>query len=176
MKYLLFVFLVLFSISCEKDNFDINNPDVEKFVNQIKTGTYSQYEKGENGENLWLIMPDFTDKHIQSLIDFSCDTSHITAYPFNPLSSRTPFPYGRDYCYLGECLLWTVEGIRNGSGYGSLDPYLIDTALIESQRYKGLKGVDIFVVRDIYNGWWTDFKDNNWMTKNPLEKTSYIWF
>jgi len=23
--------------------------------------------------------------------------------PFNPISSRTPFPFGRDYCILGEC-------------------------------------------------------------------------
>ncbi len=176
MKNLLFFFLILFSASCEKDNFNIGNPDVEKFVNQIKTGTYSKYEKDENGENLWLIMPGFTEKHIPSLIDFSKDTSHITAYPYNPISSRTPFPYGRDYSILGECLLWTVEGIRNGNGYGSLDPYLIDTSLIESERHKGLKGSDILIVRDFYFDWWTNYKDSDWMTKNPLENTSYLWF
>ncbi len=176
MKNLFFIILILFLISCEKDDFDIDNPDVEKFVNQIKTETYSQYEKGENGENLWLLMPNFTERHIQALIDFSKDTSHIAAYPFNPISSRTPFPHGRNYCILGECLLWTVEGIRNGYGYGSLDPYLIDTSLIESERYNGLKGTDILIVRDIYNNWWSDFKDNDWITRNPLEHTSYIWF
>ena len=67
-------------------------------------------------------MPNFTERHIQSLIDFSKDTSHIATYPFNPISSRTSFPYGRNHCILGECLLWTVEGIKNGYGYGSLDP------------------------------------------------------
>lgn len=176
MKNMLFIILILFSTSCEKDSFNIGNPDVEKFVNQIKTGTYSQYEKDENGENLWLIMPGFTEKHIPSLIDFSKDTTHITAYPYNPMSSRTPFPYGRDYSILGECLLWTVEGIRNGNGYGSLDPYIIDTSLIESERYNGLKGTDILIIRDIYNDWWTNFKDGDWRTKNPLENSSYMWF
>ena len=177
MQKLLFItVLTLFCIGCEKDEFDIANPDVEKFVQQIKTGTYNCYEKGENGENLWLQMPKFTKNHIQSLIDFSKDTSHITSFPFNPISSRTPFPFGREYCILGECLLWTVEGIRNDFGYGSLEPYLIDTAIIESEKYKGLRGTEILIVRDFYNDWWTSFKDKDWKDKNPLENTSYRWF
>lgn len=177
MKKLLFIaFLTLFCISCEKDEFDINNPDVQKFVQQIKKGTYNCYEKGENGENLWLIMPKFTNNHIQSLIDFSNDTSHIASFPLNPISSRTPFPYGRDYLILGECLLWTVEGIRNGYGYGSLDPYLIDTTLDESDKFKGLKGDEILIVRDIYKDWWYRFKNEDWKTINPLENSSYVWF
>jgi hypothetical protein len=175
-KLLLITILTVFCLSCEKNEFDINDPDVEKFVQQIKNGTYNCYEKGENGENLWLLMPKFQKKHIQSLIDFSKDTSHIIDFPFNPVSSRTPFPLGRDYCILGECLLWTVEGIRNGSGYGSLDPYLIDTAIIESERFKGLKGNDILFVRSVYKDWWKNFKDKNWKDENPLEKTSYRWF
>ena len=177
MKNLLFItILTLFCISCEKDEFNIDNPDVKKFVQQIKNGTYSCYEKGENGENLWLLMPKFREKHIQSLIDFSKDTSHITNFPFNPISSRTPFPFGREYCILGECLLWTVEGIRNGSGYGSLDPYLIDTAITESERFKGLKSNEILIVRDVYKDWWNNFKNKDWENKNPLEETSYRWF
>jgi hypothetical protein len=168
--------LILFNIGCEKDEFDIDNPDVKKFVQQIKNGTYSCYEKGEKGENLWLIMPEFREKHVQSLIDFSKDTSHITDFPFNPISSRTPFPYRRDYCILGECLLWTVEGIRNGSGFGSLDPYMIDTTLIESERYKGIGGAEILIVRDVYKNWWKNFKDKDWKNKNPLKETSYRWF
>lgn len=176
MKNLIIIVLTLFFISCEKDNFDIENPDVDKFVHQIKTGTYSQYEKGENGQNLWLLLPNFTEKHLPSLIGHSKDTTHIKAYPFNPFSSPTPFPNGRNYCILGECLLWTVEGIRNGFGYGSLDHYLVDTSLIESIRYNGLKGTEILVVRDLYNDWRINFGDKDWKTKNPLENTSYRWF
>ncbi|WP_423129004.1 DUF4943 family protein [Gaoshiqia sp. Z1-71] len=175
-KLLFMAALSLFCIRCEKDEFDIDNPDVQKFVQQIKNGTYNSYEKGENGENLWLQMPKFTKSHIQSLIDLSKDTAHISNFPLNPVSSRTPFPYGRDYLILGECLLWTVEGIRNDFGYGSLDPYLIDTALNENERFNGLKGTEILMIKDVYSDWWNRLKDKDWKTKNPLENTSYVWF
>jgi len=163
-------------IGCEKDKFDIDNPKVEIFVKQLKNGTYDCYEKGENSENLWLLMPKFTPNHISSLIEFAKDTTHISDFPINPISSRRPYPEGREYFILGECLLWTVEGIRNGYGYGSLDPFLINTALTESVRYRGLNGDEILIVRDIYKGWWDNFKDNNRMDNNPLEDTSYRWF
>jgi hypothetical protein len=168
--------LILLCIGCEKDKFDIDNPDVEIFVKQLKNGTYNCYEKGENGENLWLLMPKFTRSHIQSLIDFSKDTSHITNFPINPISSRRPFPEGREYFILSECLLWTVEGIRNGYGYGSLDPFLIDTTMAENERFKGLKSNEILIVRDIYKNWWNNYKDNDWKDINPLGETSYRWF
>lgn len=177
MKSLLVItVLTFFCIACEKDEFDLANPDVEEFVQQIKDGTYDSYVKGEDGENLWLQMPGFSENHIQSLIDFSDDTSQITSFPINPLSSRTPFPVGRAYSILGECLLWTVEGIRNDFGYGSLDPYLIDTALVESVRYKGLGGTEILIVKDLYDDWWTNFKDEDWKDINPLENSTYRWF
>jgi len=137
MKRLSFIAALIFlCFGCEKGKFDIDNPVVSVFVKQLKNGTYDCYEKGEDGENLWLLMPKFTRSHIQSLIDFSKDTTHITDFPINPISSRRPFPEGREYFILGERLLWTVEGIRNGYGFGSLDPFLIDTALAESERYK----------------------------------------
>lgn len=166
--------LLLLCFGCEK--FDIDNPDVAVFVKQLKNGTYDCYEKGETGENLWLLMPKFTTNHISSLIEFANDTSHISDFPVNPNSSRTPFPEGREYFILGECLLWTMEGIRTGYGYGSLDPFLIDTALAESERYKGLNGDEILIVRDIYKNWWDNYKDGDWNDTNPLEETSYRWF
>ncbi len=119
-------------------------------------------------------MPKFSEKHIQSLIDFSKDTAHITNFPLNPISSRTPFSFGRDYHILGECLLWTVEGIRNGSGYDSLSPCLIDATLIENERVKGLNGAEIHIVRDLYKNWWNNNKD--WEHSNPLENSTYVWF
>ena len=173
---LFFIILILSSFGCEKDKFDVHNPNVERFVNQIKSGTYSCYEKGENGENLWLIMPEFTEEHIQALIELSEDTTHITNYPFNPVSSRTPYPTGRDYCILGECLLWTVEGIRNDFGYGSLAPYLVDTSKTENVRYDGLNCDEILIVRDNYLDWWNNNKNKNWKEIYPLKETNYIWF
>lgn len=168
--------LVLLCISCKKEKFDVDNPNVAVFVEQLKSGTYDFYEKGETGENLWLLMPKFTQNHISSLIEFAKDTSHILDFPVNPISSRRPFPEGREYFILGECLLWTVEGIRNGNGYGSLDPFLIDTSLNESERYKGLTGYEILLVREIYKQWWLDYRDTEWQDKNPLGETSIKWF
>jgi hypothetical protein len=119
-------------------------------------------------------MPNFVKHHIQSLIDFSIDTSHINDFPVNPISSRTPFPNDRQYFILGECLLWTVEGIRNGTGYGSLDPYLFDTTSIENP--KGLKGYQLLVVRSYYKDWWSNFNGKDWKENNPLEGSPYRWF
>jgi hypothetical protein len=173
-RFLFITTLSLFFFGCERNEFDPNNPDVVKFVQQLKNGTYNFFEKGENGENLWLIMPKFTKDHIESLIDFSKDTTHINNFPINPISSRKPFPNERDYFILGECLLWTVEGIRNGSGFGSLDPYLIDTTSLEES--KGLNGQEILIVRDSYQGWWNNFRDSVWKEMDPLDGTPYKWF
>lgn len=175
-KMVVVTILALFCASCEKDEFNVQNPNVFKFVSQIKEGTYTSYEKGEDGENLWLIMPEFTEEHIPALLELSKDTTHIQFYPINPISSRTPFPNGRDYYILGECLLWTIEGIRNGTKFGSLDPYLVDTSRTESERNKGLNGEEILIVRGIYEDWWNTYKNADWESKNPLEETSYSWF
>lgn len=177
MRKICFVIFLSFQImGCTKDKFNLNKPDVDLFVRLLKNGTYDCWEKGEKGENLWLQMPAFSPGHISALLELAKDTSHISKFPINPMSSRRPFPEGREYFILGECLLWTVEGIRNGYGYGSLDPWLIDTALAESGRFKGLKCNDILIVRDIYEEWWDNLEDTDWQFKDPLEGTSYRWF
>lgn len=169
----LIAILILFCFGCKKDEFDPNNPSIETFVQQIKNGTYNNYEKDNSGKKLWLIMPKFTKNHIQTLITLSKDTSHIEIFPTNPLSSRLPKPEGRPYFILGECLLWTVEGIRNKSGYGSLDPYLINTT--KDYPYKeGISGKEILMVRDLYQNWWSNFKENE--NINPLAEKLYRWF
>jgi len=177
MKKIYFViFLSILCTGCTKDKFNLNKPDVDLFVKQLKNGTYNLWEKGEKGENLWLLMPAFNPGHISALLEHAKDTSHINEFPINPISSRRPFPEGREYFILSECLLWIVEGIRNGYGYGSLDPYMIDTSLIDSERFKGLRCNDILIVRDIYKEWWDTLKDDVWQSKDPLEETSYRWF
>lgn len=99
-------------------------------------------------------------------LEISNDTSYIKNFPLNPISSGVPFPYERQYIMLGECLLWTVEGIRNGSGYGSLNPVLVDTI-----TGRGLNGSEILTVRDHYQDWWSNYEQNGWKEKDPLEGT-----
>jgi hypothetical protein len=48
--------------------------------------------------------------------------------------------------------------------------------LTESERFKGLKCIEILIVRDIYKDWWNNFKDNDWKDINPLGEPSYRWF
>jgi hypothetical protein len=169
----LVIFLQFFG--CSKEEFDPKHPDVYLFVKQLKTGSYSEYEKGENGENLWLQMPEFSAKHISTLIRYASDTSQIPQFPLNPISSRYPLPFGRDYFILGECLLWTVEGIRNGTKYGSLDPILQDITLPDSLRRFGLTGIGIMEVQLLYSEWWNNYKDNSWEAVNPLDGSNYRW-
>ena len=166
--------LILFCVSCQKDDFDIDNPDVEKFVQQLKENSYDQYVLGENGEKLWLKMPKFSKEHISSLLEYAKDTSQIKKFPINPISSGVPFPYDRQYIILGECLLWTVEGVRNRFIYGSLNPVLLEST--SDGKHKGLKGIGILKVRDIYIEWWTENQNDTWQEKNPLEETPYAWY
>jgi hypothetical protein len=170
-KLCLLLMIIAFFTDFQKQTFGLNNPDVGKFVQQIKDGTYNNYKKGEKGENLWLLMPKFTKVHIQSLIDLAQDTTSIKNFPLNPISSGTPFSYDRQYIILGECLLWIVEGIRKSREYGSLNPVLRDTT-----NNKGLKGFEVLKVRDAYQIWWRTYANSDWQQQNPLKNTPYRWF
>jgi hypothetical protein len=174
-RLIIFALTTLICFGCSKE-VNLVNPDVKLFVKQLKNGTYNNREMGENGEELWLQMPKFTSDHIRSLLDFANDTSSIADFPTNPISSRTPFPQGRDHFILGECLLWTIEGIRNGYGFGSLDPYLIDTAKPLPERYNGLSGAEILSVWNLYSDWWRTYEDSEWQDQNPLENSTFRWF
>jgi len=60
----IFAVLALLCSGCDKNSFDLSNPDVREFVKQLENGTYSQYEYTEDGERLWAKMPDFQKKDI----------------------------------------------------------------------------------------------------------------
>ncbi len=171
----LFLWMVLATAvlsACKKESFDINNPDVTVFVQQLKSGTYTEYEKDENGRPLWLKRPFFRQEHIGALIELSKDTTHITKFPTSPISSQSPFPEGRDYFILGECLLWLVDGIR---GAGSMNPYLIDNSKDPNERYKGVTAAEIWMLSDLYKEWWNNHKNGDWKTTSALTNTSYGW-
>ncbi len=91
MKNIIIVLILsLFCINCERNGFDIENPDVARFVQQIKNGTYDNYELGENGQKLWTKMPHFKAKHIPTLLNLANDTMSVCPcdhFPLNPISS-----------------------------------------------------------------------------------------
>ncbi len=168
----LFLVGCLFLLGCKKNSFDINNPDVDMFVSQLKSGSYNERETGEDGKPLWLKMPRFQQQHIARLIELSKDTTHIERFPTNPISSRTPFPQGRDYFILGECLLAVVEVVREK---GWLDPYMVDTSKEIPERFNGVTGMEILIISDKYKQWWSNYKDGDWKGNSPLTETPYKW-
>lgn len=173
---IIFAVLIFCCASCGKDDFNVDNPDVEQFVQQIKDGTYDRYELGENGENLWTIMPNFKKEHIPLLIDLAKDTSLVcpcSHFPTNPISSIPPYRINDNKAciMIGEYLLWCVEGIIEGNTFASLTPILRNQNYRDDER---LNGEEILKVREIYQDWWEEYgaTDNN---ISPLEETIYQW-
>jgi len=163
-KNYLFFFFILMAFGCKK-NFDPANPDADQFVSMVKKGDFNPYE-----------LPKFNASHIDRLLELARDTSHINGFPGNPISSRSslPAPDGRRYMILSECLLWTVEGIRNGSGYGSLNPFLI----IPGETVTSLNGKEVLEFRKKYQDSWEGSGKSlsQWSSENPLQNTAYRWY
>jgi hypothetical protein len=157
---------ILLLISCTKDDFDMHDPDVDKFVSIVRDGNYF--------EEVGYELPDFTMKHIARLLYYSKDTSMIDEFPTNPLSSKYTTPK-----ILNECLFWTIDGIRFANKYPSLEPCLIDTSdFSEIEGYFRLSGRELIDVADLYLNWYDEYKTNQsevLRTKNIFENTTYRW-
>ena len=174
-QLLLIVFFGIFCLSCQGDDFSVENPDVKKFVEQLKDGTYDEFELNENGERLWTKMPEFDVKDIPALIDLSKDTSlknPIDHFPVNPMSSIPPYRIvnGIPNIMLGEFLLWCAEGVIQGKQYPSLVPVIKKTG-----SYRVLSGKEILEIRDIYLNWWNEFGKEGELGNSPLKGTNYTW-
>lgn len=178
MKYLiLFSVLALFCNSCNKGDFDIKNPDVRVFIEQLKDCTYDEIEIAETGERLWTKMPDFHMKDVPLLISLSKDTEMISPcghFPVNPISSIPPYRInnGKEFIMIGEFLLWCVEAIIAGRDFASLTPVLVNENHSPEQR---LTAEEILAVRKIYQDWWNKNGHMEDPMDLPLEGTEYRW-
>ena len=163
--YLLILSLISL-ISCSKNAFDINDPDVDEFVSIVKNGNYF-IEVGYE-------LPNFSLEHIAGLLHYSKDTSWIEEFPSNPLSSRYTMPK-----ILNECIFWIIDGIRYSNKYPSLEPCLRDTSdFSETEGYSRLSGRELIDVADLYLDWYDAYKTNHSediRTKNIFKNTSYRW-
>ncbi|MRS01885.1 DUF4943 domain-containing protein [bacterium] len=166
MKTIITSFLVIVLIAfpgCERDS---DSPEVETFINQLISGQYESYE-----------LPDFSTEDIPSLLKYRNETTLITDFPRNPISS-----FWQPECKLGMMVLWTIESIRaeeNGTAnligrFPSQNPILAlrdapelhmvfsDQCQIEAAR--------------AYNDWWNSFHPFKDKIKiDPLAKTDYRW-
>jgi len=168
MKIKLFFFSLFWLIisSCQKEVFNTKNPNVDEFISILKKGKYLN----EVGYEL----PDFTFRHIDRLLYYLKDTAILSMFPTHPMSSKYTNPK-----ILSECLMWTIDGIRLGNKYPSLEPCLINTATYsELKGYPRLSGKELLEISDRYINWYVEYKKNPsevLKTKNLLENTSYKW-
>jgi hypothetical protein len=163
--------------NCTVREMDLDNPDPVRFVNQLKSGTYNQYEMGENNKKLWTKMPVFKKSDIPELLKLSNDTSHIyrwECFPVNPISSISSARFENDKGYIitGEYLLWCIEGIIRKSMFPSLIPKL---KKVDTSPDKWLTGKEILIVKSIYEDWWKNYGTIEPAQRLPLEGTVYRW-
>jgi len=156
----------LMGTSCQKDEFNMKNPDVDQFVSILKSGNYF--------EEVGYELPVFTNNHIESLLFYLKDTTNLNVFPSNPLSSKYTNPKR-----LNECLFWTIDGIRFGNKYPSLEPCLIDTSMhSELTGYKRVSGKKLIEISNLYINWYDEYMKNPTETlkkKRLFENTPYKW-
>lgn len=156
----------LMGTSCQKNEFDMKSPDVDQFVGILISGDYF--------EKVGYDLPDFTDKDIGRLLFYQNDTTRLIEFPSNPVSSKYTNPK-----ILCECLLWTIDGIRFGTKYPSLEPCLIDTSTYSDLTgYPRVSGKKLIEISILYINWYNEYKKNPTETlkkKNLFENTSYKW-
>lgn len=148
--------------------------DVPTFVAALKDGTYKYREISDTGEVMWMNMPDFDKDDIPQLLLYAKDTTHIKEFPVNPISSRFPYHLEDGSLILSECLLWTIDGIRIGKKFPSLDPVLTKK---EGGQYRYLNGAELLKVLDAFNSWWKKVQDSDKLIEevSPLEGTAWQW-
>mgnify|MGYP000975965219 CR=1 FL=1 len=173
----IFTLLSVICLGCERSSFDVNNPDVEEFVKQLKNGTYNEFEQTEDGVRLWAKMPSFSREDVPALISLSKDTELVTPcdhFPVNPLSSMWPYRVvdGKECIMLGEYLLWCAEAVLEGKEYASLNPVLVD---INDSPVVRLSGMVILSVREMYQDWWDQNGSLDDPATHPLDGTGFEW-
>jgi hypothetical protein len=177
--YLVLIAILVCFCGCNDNEFDLHEPEVMLFVEQIKNGTYNEFHYNDAGERIWALMPEFGLEHVPQLVALAADTSFIPeldCVPFNPMSSRTPWPLDRpEKIYLGEYLLWCAQYAIEGH-FPSLDPFIVNSNR-EEIGY-GINGKEVLEIRTIYQNWWQEYGSRGITkeTPQPLSDTSYRWF
>ena len=153
---------------CNGEEMDQNNPDVSVFVKQLKAGKYKmQNEKGV------VEVPHFAEKDIPDLLKYAEDLTIIPSFP-------SVYNMNNGKIRLGECMLWTIEYIRQGTP-PSLGCKMV---LANAENYEPIYFLTDEEVLDAacYRRWWEERKypKTRWSIDpcydEPLCGTGYRWW
>ncbi len=158
---LLILSLYLVTIGCEKQN----KPEVENYVALLKSGQYDSCD-----------LPAFNSSEIPTLLKYASDTTSITKFPRNGISS-----YMQMECNLGMVVLWTIESIRavEIKSERLIARFPSQNAILQL-RIPPFEWVfdnvpQLFAAK-AYNDWWySDHLFKNIMKIDPLKDTPYKW-
>jgi hypothetical protein len=161
-KSLILASLLVLS-GCEKLT---DNPEVDTYINQLISGTYESFE-----------LPDFNISDIPALLRYRNETTIITDFPHNPISS-----FWQKECKLGMFVLWTIESIR---AVEIDSEYLIGRFPSQNPVLALRDAPELHMVFDnqshkeaarAYYDWWNSFYPfRDKMKIDPLKRTKYRW-
>lgn len=161
------IFLTSF-LGCDNDESeDLNNVDVDRYVELLKEGKYDSLE-----------LPEFTYKDVPALLEYRNEIQMIKDFPINEVSSLW-----LPECKLGMYVLWTVESIRAVSKDSE---YLIGRFPSQNpivQKREEPFGIEdenevLEIISKAYYDWWKENNDkefNEFKNINPLMETEYMW-
>lgn len=138
---LLAAWMIVAITGCSEEKLDYYNPDVALFVKQLKAGNYNT--KNEKG---MIEVPHFAEKDIPALLKYSEDLDIIPSFPsaYNGNSGKIR---------LGECILWTVEGIRLGFP-ASLGCKMVQANAQNYEAVYFLSNEEVLDAAARYRRWW----------------------
>ena len=150
------VCLIVSFTGCTSEEMDYNNPDVALFVKQLKSGTYKM--KNEKGV---VEVPHFTEEDIPELLKYAEDLTIIPSFP-------SVYNMNNGKIRLGECMLWVIESIRQGTP-PSLGCKMV---LANAENYEAA----------CYRSWWEErqYPKTRWTIDpcydEPLCGSGYRWW
>lgn len=163
------VAVIISFTGCSSEEMDLNNPDVSLFVKQLKAGKYKmQNDKGV------VEVPRFSEEDIPELLKYAEDLTVIPSFPsiYNTNNGKIR---------LGECMLWTIEYIRQGTP-PSLGCKMV---LANAENYEAiyfLTDDEVLEAAACYRRWWEERKypKTGWSIDpcygDPLCGTGYRWW
>jgi hypothetical protein len=165
------LFLLFTSASCDKEQLNYEDPDVELYVRLLKSGNYSTVSPEGLSK-----LPHFRIEDIETLLQYADDLTPISSFPPAPVSYSAG---GK--LRLGECLLWTIESIRVGQNASMGCKMVHDDA----NNYEGIYFLSDEEVRDAvsrYRRWWEyrSYPRTMWTIDpcrdEPLCGSGYMWW